>query len=328
MIRGTLGLLAVALVSLSLGGAGCHKSGGTGGTGTGGAGGGDAATACAKLAAASCGRLKACLPLALSLEYGSDDTCAKRVGAQCEALQGLTGNTRTTARIDACATDYAALSCDAVVDGQVPATCADKGTLGAGSPCFVGAQCATGRCALGAGLPYGACGQCVAEVASGGACDFTGAKPCGADLFCGTDLTCHGFSQSGGPCDGKTSLCAPTFNCVGGACTAPVEKGGTCDPMQAQCDLAKGLACSSATKQCEALEVAQVGASCATDMALMLPRLCADSSLCVPGSTATLCVATVAEGGACVVDDMTHTSNCQIPLLCLDARCTYAPKCP
>lgn len=329
MAHERLGALTLALVSLTLGAAGCHKSTGTG---TGGAGGGgvDVATACATAAAAACARLEACLPLVLAVEDGDLATCTARQTAQCRALQGLAGMDRTAAELETCAADFASLTCADVLVGKPVAACAGKGSLTLGSPCFVDGQCATGRCGHDVTLPYGACGQCAVEVDVGGACDATATKPCKIGLFCGGDKACHAFAHQGDPCDAMTKLCQAPLACSGGSCVAPVDKakGAACDPTKLECDLSQGLACSSATMTCSPLALAKAGDSCAPDATSKLPTLCEDSAVCVPSMMSAHCVAAVAEGQACVIDAASRTSNCQLPMLCLDAKCAYVPRCP
>jgi hypothetical protein len=267
-------------------------------------------------------------------------TLQTRFDSLCAAAQALPGANLTSATIGACVDAIKAGSCPMLYANQGP--CAFFGTLGAGTPCSTGAQCASASCTPTAGisacvgcssLPVGAfttntsCGTCDPAAGLGEAC-LNGA--CGPGLSCdesslpGTCVTATPSSPpTGGLAQGQTcrtsdgifvDVCAPPYECLpekSGAsiCRGLGASGDSCDNDQ-ECQT--GLGCSAAV--CAAMTWVGAGHPC--DSANRCER---GSCPAVSGGGQAVCPTILAEGQRC--DPDVFTATCDSFASCVGGFC-------
>ena len=260
----------------------------------------------------------------------SPDACLANIDGACPDHFFAPGSARTADELYACAGEIANLDCDLVLRG-VPPACSVAGTLPVGDPCISPVQCASRRCSGSAE----ACGQCIASVPAGSACEPAG-DPCEPGYECdtGTLLCVETTLGPVAPPDrvGPGESCIHDGNCLWGqfcldtdenanleVCQAPREVGGPCtydggDPAE-RC--APGAYCDSANLLCVAQPA--LDEPCGYDASNVLID-CAPGLYCdLAAGTQGTCVARQAAGSPCIdpATDLTAVvSNCLEDLRC------------
>lgn len=162
-----------------------------------------------------------------TLQYAS--ACFQAADA-CPDLIFSPGSTRTVDNVMTCAKAWLDHPCDEVLHERAPKCGATPGTRDNGESCITTTQCKSARCT--GDIARMACGKCIEQAASGGAC--------GADIVCPRDETCM---------DGKCMprpLATPgqptIFYAPGQACMhSNADNYGGC-AFGAECDERPGLA--------------------------------------------------------------------------------------
>lgn len=208
-----------------------------------------------------------------------------------------------------------------------------EGVLGAGAPCLDAYECPVDGTCTAAGIIVNACepqtcvlfptkagdtcrdlpvcfgenltcveGQCLANVAEGGACG--GARPdCRRGLHCDATLTCAPRAASG-PCLDDQS-CLPTHFCGAGTCTPRLPIGAPCADAPTGC-VAFG-SCNGSTFVCE--PAGHEGQSCGASEGF--------ASVCVSGTCqnnqdgSSLCPGRQPLGSPCLTGDECASGGCQ-----------------
>ncbi|MGH7434176.1 MAG: hypothetical protein ACRENE_00710, partial [Polyangiaceae bacterium] len=246
------------------------------------------------------------------------DCLTSEVGRCTQSLQSIAGAFSSGRLVYDAA---AAATCFS--KGGPPAFCISSGTLGYGVPecqgVFKGTVADGGTCyaqytllLAGGGDSLDECasgttcsanfqscpGQCVADVATGGACSMTGGPRCAAGDYC-NGTTCAAYGAVGSACDGPTDKCGVLLACgthdADGAftCETKKESGAACS-FDAECD---DLACLTGT-----CRPAHLGETCAPW------GKCDTGSKCSRSG----CVAPIAVNGACTPD----YDTCDTGLVC------------
>src|SRR5579863_7759033 len=168
-----------------------------------------------------------------------------RWAQHCEDLLAMPGSTLTAAALDECLTLLETGDC--LTNQNPPDSCLSTGTLAANAACNQnGVQCASGAC-LGTIAQF-PCGNCVAAVTIGQACD-----PTGSANLCVLGSSCTASAT------GTTTCTAVTLGAVGTTCT-----------MSGDC--ASGLICEPTTLKCA--KPPGIGASCSDPFSCSYPNVC------------------------------------------------------
>jgi hypothetical protein len=207
----------------------------------------------------------------------------------CTDVLALPGSGASPSQLDACASALQSEGCDASRSPD-PQACKISGSLGGGSACVSGFQCASGVCDYGTtispdgGTSSPACGVCVTPIPAG--------QPCGFGVVNGSSTCAEGTTCQYGSAN---PLCvAITYGDVGAACSS---NGGA-----ASCKA--GLYCDFRTGKCAA-QLDQGGA-CTQGDSCKAPLNC----VFTPGSTST-CQSPGQAGATCQVD-----GDCASGLVC------------
>jgi hypothetical protein len=326
------------IVAVALGCGGVTPATGTGGTGgnAGGAGAGGnpvdaaveaapltAAEGCTEVAHALCERIDACSPTTLKLFYGDRATCATRAALGCMTDQGVTGTTRTTEDLVACAAALAPTGCAELLADHYPAACDIKpGMAINGTACGSDWQCVSTYCGK-----TNACGVCGPRQPAGGDCTVDGG--CLKALVC-ANKKCVAPGTLNADCNAPNQPCRADLYCdkTTSKCLAKVGAGGSCADDQA-CDITKGVLCNPLNHVCETITVAKAGEGCG----LSSKALCTGFSGLGAGQDPCsnflgmngICAKTAEDGTACGMDHKV----CLAPASCVMGVCRLpsAPNC-
>jgi hypothetical protein len=151
--------------------------------------------------------------------WGARDSEAARVPEapspryNCPDVLFSDGSTRvrTLEGAWACVDQWAALTCQDLFEGTIPA-CVSPGTLPAGAACIAGSQCQSGEC--GGGAFSGECGVCL-EIGDGVTCDEQTA--CTGLNFCEAGMCVPAVPDPNQPYVPPTPV-GPNEACEGGIC--------------------------------------------------------------------------------------------------------------
>jgi hypothetical protein len=209
---------------------------------------------------------------------------------------GASGSAVDPSTMDACATAIATQTCDQALDNAQPSACAVPGTLAAGAPCAVNAQCQSTYCKPTAGT---ACGTCTARSSAGQPC--TADTDCAATLVCGAGTSgmmgaCVGPAMEGAQCS-AAQPCLRTLSCVGGTCQKPGQVGATCAAL-GDCDVGHGLYCDTNTKKCAQATYAMATQACGVVNGAAVACLASAQCTNIQGMQGT-CHQTAGDGMAC-----------------------------
>lgn len=329
-----MGLTGTAVLWVGLSSAACG-GGGTGGSGGGSGGGTTTGTgttpeaACDDFSSAVCAKLDACLPLLLAIQFGDVATCSARDALACANYFDLPGVSATPAEFSACAAAYAAVSCDDLLNGKIPAACEaiQHGTTAEGQPCAENLECASASCHK---AEVGdSCGVCAHVGAVGDACDPDLGGDCAGSAYCApTAKKCAALTAGkGDACNDDVHCLSPYYCASSGVCAEHVGEGQPCDPMQNDCDAFTGLFCSSANL-CKKIKLAGPGEACGFDAASGDITGCKAQGNCNTDMTGKgVCAAPTADGAACTADPM-EPDPCTAPARCVGDVCSLAtPTC-
>jgi hypothetical protein len=254
-----------------------------------------AAAACGSWASAFCTQLSTCSSLGLQAAFGDEATCAKRVAITCVGSLAAPGSGATVSSTNTCAAAIPSTSCASFLASDLGPSCAvAAGTVAANGACAFDAQCATKFCAI---PPSTVCGTCQPPTTVGGSCS-------------------SGACSSGTFCDTKTSKCVVT---------SPADAGAVACDIQAQCDLAHGVACDPVNNTCDyTLVVGSAGGACGliggafskTVTVCPAAGTCPGLGAAMPSST---CVSATGDGQTC---DAKNGPGCLGPAVCVSGKCT------
>ena len=163
--------------------------------------------------------------------------CVDRYLAYYEALFALPGAGMTIETASACATVRERARCGHLAE-DIGDQCWIRGSLGAGSECVAGEQCASGQCSLYETCP-GACSASVGE--SCGHETDAGFVDC-VTMRC-IDGVCHDYAKLGETCSGSWD-CIAGLACIESTCSQRSWEGGTCS-WDSDCE--DSLACIQST---------------------------------------------------------------------------------
>jgi hypothetical protein len=288
------------------------------------------AEACAAVAKAQCDKRVECSGkidargVGVIRMFGSMAECLARQALQCESAYRAPGSGHSLATEAECAQALAAFSCAAFFANDAPGPCRPSGARVNGAACAYDTQCRSTFCT---GETHAACGTCGPEPALGASCADA---DCGRGQLCdGATKTCRAPGAAGDGCDSSDD-CGYGLVCGGGSgsaggggamCREAVAAiGEPCGGMNALCDGAQGLFCSSSmgAKKCAAMTFVAAGAPCG----LLAP----DSfAACTAGGCYTAkglagagemgtCKANAADGAAC---DTATGPACELPARCV-----------
>lgn len=293
--------------------------------------------ACTELSNLVCDKIAACSPTFLSQGWGDVATCKSRSKLEC--MQGFSApsTSATPADTSACVKAAASITCEQLIDNQLPDSCKPKpGGIDDGKACGADAQCKSGFCGFDDDKKI--CGVCGPKPAEGGAC---------VDDDCPSGLKCHlgkcaKPAAVGATCDDAV-LCGAGTTCVSGTCTKGVAtEGAECDPAgktKPACDSLAGFVCLEPSGpgsggKCYKVAVAAIGGECGLDidMAASPPVIksltgCEKAGWCEGLDTAKgkfkgTCKAAAADGAACVADaGFEKGPGCLEPAECVDGVC-------
>lgn len=306
------------------GGSTSSSSVGGGGVGGGGEGGGAAnqcsdgvrapveGTGCAAFADGACQRFERCAPDVLLLLWGNAEGCRAEQELLCAQNLARPGDPTSIEGWASCAELVVGGSCDC----DYASICAvDAGTLGDGSRCSSGTQCASGYC-RGA-TPYAECGTCVAKAGAGESCSN---RPCVDGLVCGPGNTCQEGLADGATCTSNSECLSRS--CNGGSCGPMRQAGQSCGPSQGICDSSSATFCEAGV--CTPFPIGTEDGACGGEDVVFCPshRVCS-----VPLSPASpapegTCIARRGEGQSCsarpyeIID-----SDCALGLRCILGSC-------
>jgi hypothetical protein len=239
-----------------------------------------------------------------------------------------------------CIMGYGTSACDQANDGQ-PSVCATvtTGLSATGASCAIGAECASGYCAIPGGSSTCPTGMCADLPAAGQPCpDFV----CAAGARCdSTDLMCRAFVQQGGACNAGYGECASDLDCVP---NAGFSGPGTCQPM-----IADGAACTPSGGTSYPIGCVELGDFCSADSKTCIRRRtagescnpndlgCANALVCTSQHTCMLeptvgqpCTAQCSDASFCDPDTHTCTAflrngaTCTSPFDCASYNCDTA----
>jgi hypothetical protein len=270
--------------------------------------------ACADYANVGCKQYASCAPFLLKLFFGDESTCAARLNLQCPPALKASGSTLMSSGLEACVRARAAMSCTDFLSNKTPAECKLTGSLGPGTPCAAGEQCASGYCQIAVS---GACGVCATRSPVGGAClSSADCEPTGLTCPAGS---CVPLAALGAACNPAHPCESALYCSAGSMCMTRLGAGIACDPLSAdpECDSAKGLYCDPGTALCAQAQIAPTGGACSLTTPI---TLCGSSGNCQlsDGSTMGTCEPAAADGAAC--DPMIGT-NCLSPAACTNNVC-------
>jgi hypothetical protein len=281
-----------------------------------------AATACDDFATAVCGRLSACTPFTLSVGYGTMATCLQRIALACAPTLSAPGSTATPSQMETCVQAIGAESCDDWLDNAQPSACSFTGSVAAGGPCGVDAQCQTSYCRLAAGT---LCGTCTTR-AMAGQSSPDGAPACVVDADCEATLVCNmgvcmAPAAQGATC-GMAQPCLRTLSCVNGQCATPLTSGATCTAAT-DCNGTTGGYCNTISKTCQTTSV--VGPMQPCGVVSNALAACSGGGQCanVNAQNQGTCYAPAADGAACGPG-----LGCVSPAACVPSGAMYACALP
>jgi hypothetical protein len=248
---------------------------------------------------------------------GFDEFCARLLSAP--------GTKTDVNQVTTCAEKLSAIPCDQS-DQDIPECVAAfqeaKGTLPDGSPCVLGAQCASGSCSGGGLDPddfsCGTCrppaqvgepcdpdrctsdATCVSTNGSAGTCEalVNDGESCAEKYYCRRESSCDQTTKTctrdpgeGGACGtgGLSTNCAASLNCIDNVCSMPRVAGEACSETD---NCVRGLFCDSATKVCTEKTVISVGDPCTSPET----EKCEEGAYCERGK----CTRFLAPGASCV----------------------------
>jgi hypothetical protein len=266
--------------------------------------------ACAEQSTAYCARLDQCYSAYMMAAFGDASTCAARLQLACTPPLLASGSSTTPADVRACAAALPTADCVALFgNDDPPDACKSKpGTLADRAACSFDAQCAGGKCALGAGV---VCGTCTTRSASGGACDT--ASDCAYGLVCGGGVcvvaaAATGFCDATHPCT-TSVICEDNVN----TCVAALGVDQVCDPSDDLCDQVHGLFCEPLGMRCTPVMFAPTGACGTTNAGFVV---CTRGGVCVGANPR--CVPSAADGARC---DDSAGPRCLAPATCSGGTC-------
>ncbi len=208
--------------------------------------------ACGEYAAERCAKIDACSRhTQVALLYGEVSTCLLREKAACEARVSAPDSNFTASHVSGCSASIRGASC---AEWQKSTGCRPPpGHRSLGSPCAVGAQCASTFCSVPKGGSRGACAELPGP---GETCDGA----CAAGTFCGSNGHCDTIVGERERCD-EAHYCAAGVRCVrasdeaaAGVCVHAAGLGEPCDARgvgAASCDGFAMLTCGESTGLCE-----------------------------------------------------------------------------
>ncbi|UJR86610.1 hypothetical protein [Sandaracinus amylolyticus] len=289
------------------------------------------------IAAEACESAHVCLGTEVSFEQqlGNETRCRAHVEASIVYVASAVGAGRARfegARVDACLAAIDAAVCERSMPlawEEWPAECRAviAGTVAPGAACETSVECAGGACV---------CGECVALVARGGACED---GPCAPGLQCASEsLTCEPVPdvlQRGDACE-DFYACSGLLRCVDGVCRDGRERrtqalGAPCDAENLLCGL--GLECDF---DHGSVCVGPLEAGAACDDVLEI-SLCPEGTICHGIAGEARCSPPLAMGEECI--SAGRADPCGVGLWCsymtgrceevraLGARCELAEDC-
>jgi hypothetical protein len=208
--------------------------------------------ACGEYAAERCAKIDLCSRhTQVAHLYGEASTCLIREKSACEARLSAADSNLTPSYVSGCSTSIRGASC---AEWRKSTGCRPpSGKRPLGSPCGVGAQCASTFCSFPKGATGGACAELPG---SGQPCEGA----CAAGTFCGSNGRCDMIVGEGEPCD-EAHYCAAGVRCVlandeaaSGTCVRAGWLGEPCDSRgvgAASCDGFAMLTCGESTGLCE-----------------------------------------------------------------------------
>lgn len=287
------------------GGAG-GVSGAGGAGGTGGAGGARAA-ACQEYAGTYCSRFKACWPLGLGYNYGTEEKCVERQRLGCEVYNFPDLDWPNAA----CITGWRTMGCDEFNSDMTPVACDTAGPRASGQTCSFGDQCKSGRCVFPDGKD---CGTCEDRVGEGQPCISN--TSCKHGLVCANNDRCVALGAANAACD-TNRPCMSHLRCAGGTCIPRGTLGAKCTDDE-ECNIYLGLACVQSA--CVKLVAA---ANCAANADGTF-NICQSRGVC--NSSTSSCTPAPADGQPCTEDG----PDCLFPASCENGKCTvptFADMC-
>jgi hypothetical protein len=253
--------------------------------------------------------LSECFSFLVQATWGDTATCAERSRLNCEAELSAPGVATTPAQIGACATAFAAQSCNELLGNSPPAGCDVPGTHNDGEACAFDAQCKSTNCVKTAP----GCGTCGPQSAAGGACDAQ--DDCQSGLVC-VNSVCATPVAAGAACT-SSEQCGLTLSCKGGTCATPAGPGEACS-TSGDCDTLQALYCEPQSKVCAKIGFANAGEPCGVidgKITSCSQSTCEGQTPQQPGT----CVAYAADGAAC---NVTSGPDCLAPAACDNGVCT------
>jgi hypothetical protein len=267
----------------------------------------DVVQACGGYAGALCGRLEACSPSELQINYGDRATCAARQALGCREAAAATGSMVTAAMLGACTTQLGTAACDAFFYGTV-AACAFKGVRDDGYGCASDWQCRSGLCRR---VLDQNCGACAPPLPEGGTC--ADESDCAANLECSDSAVCKSPSGAGMPCS-EAQPCRVGTYCQNGSCAEQVAQAGAACQEASACSGQKGLFCNTGARMCAAFKVARSGEACGAEAG---GAICGASSECRPRDDRFVCSMVARDGETCG----TEGASCLLPAACIAGTC-------
>lgn len=270
----------------------------------------DVAPTCQFFADMLCTRLAKCSASVLLSVYGDQRQCSARNTESCLSTLAMVAGAYAGVGIAGCTSALDAASCGELLDHVFPAACQLlPGPRANGQPCSSNAQCATTRCAYGAGR---ACGMCTLL---GGIGD-----PCAADVDCSNGAICGGNSCRvpgvlGASCD-AAQRCAYPLACAAGRCVVALGLGAACSFAADSCSRYDGLFCGSSSK-CEPWLSGTSGQAC--NQTRNGWAACSGGSTCLETGEGDTCLGPLEDGDVC---DPLHGPYCLAPAQCLGGICT------
>lgn len=265
--------------------------------------------ACAQRADAMCAVMAECASYGFVLAYGDMEHCRATLSQECFASALASGSRWEVADLNACANEYAALSCGELYSATVPwAGCKSLkgGPRVAGERCNTNSQCQSNDCMKG----IDECGDCLGLLGD----------VCNPGRGCSLGLACE-YGEEGYRCRPNPVLGeeCPHGGCWESSCEfgrceafADVGLGEPCSEPLSRCQA--HLRCDEGTKTCQHPVINRAGDACGPG----IDGLCTGTTHCSRESQR--CVSRRRSGEPC--DGATF---CFRGFFCIDGICQW-PK--
>ena len=274
---------------------------------------------CDRFAQFFCKRFGECAPLFLGSEYGDEGTCRERTVTLCQMAALAPGATLKAEEVQRCSEEHiGTIGCEQLLTNGSLDVCIPGGSHPLGATCYVGTQCQTGLCLLGAQ----GCGVCARRAGPGERCLVDG--HCRAGLVCPTaTLACTRPAALGEACLEPGQPCRMPLRCVGGTCAVPREEGGACMTHEG-CNVLTQLLCTDGgvlrLGRCSRFELPRPGESC--DSAMGQVPVCLAGTC---GKDKRICLGRARDGEPCGA--AADGRDCFEPAGCFAGVCRV-PACP